>query len=309
MYPVAVALFCLFTLVSAVTPAVAKEIALRMIVVRQVDEAQAIRKRLLKGASFCGIARAKSIAPSKQQWGLSGTMELEDVQSELRAVLRKMKPGQISDVTTLGRAYAILKLIPPQVPRLLETAKEQMNEGQIKPAIQSARQVIKLERDNIRAHMLLGVGLSEAKSYDAAFKSLKQAQAFAPDEPQIGMLTGTIYTKAGIDTKKQAYGQLAIASFQRVIKLSKRFTPAARFAIARVYLSVFEDPKEAIPHLHFALNETPQVAAIHGSLIQAYIETKNYPQAWKQVRYAQGKGFQFPDLLKQLHKIKKSSKK
>ncbi len=309
MYPVVVTLFCLLTLVSAVTPAVAKEIALRMIAVRQVDEAQAIRKQLLKGASFCGIAKAKSIAPSQKQWGLSGVMELEDVQSQLRAVLRKMKPGQISDVTSLGRAYAILKLIPPQVPQLLETAKQQMNEGQIKPAIKSARQVLKLESDNIRAHMLLGVGLSEAKSYDAAFKSLKQARAYAPEEPQIGMLTGTIYTKAGIETKKRAYGKQAIASFQRVIKLSKRFTPAARFAMARVYLSVFKQPKEAIPHLKYALDETPQVPAIHGALIQAYIETKSYPQAWQQIRYAQSRSFQFPDLLKQLHKIKKSSKK
>ncbi len=309
MYPVVIALFCLLTLVSTTTTAAAKEIALRMIVVSQVDEAKAIRKQLRKGASFCGLAKSKSIAPSRKKWGLSGVIDLEDVQTELRSILQKMKPGQISDVTSLGKNYAILKVISPQVPRLLDTTREQMNEGKFRPAIKSARQALKLENDNIRARLFMGVAQSEIKSYEAAIKTLKQAQVYAPEEPQIVMLLGSVYTKAGLETKKRAYGQQAIASFQRAMKLNERFAPAARFAMARVYLSMFKQPKEAIPHLKFAIDETPQVPAIHGALIQAYIETKSYPQAWKQIRYAQGKGFQFPDLLKQLHKIKKASKK
>ncbi len=308
MYPVVIILCCLITLVSTVTPATAKEVALRMIVVRQVDEAKAIRKQLRKGASFCALAKSKSIAPSRKKWGLSGVVSLDDVQSQLRTILRKMKPGQISDVTTLGRNYTILKVISPQVPRLLDKAQEQMSKGQFKPATQSASRVLKLEKDNIRARLFLGVSLSETKSYDAAIKTLKQAQVYAPQEPQIGMLLGTVYTKAGAETKKRAYGKQAIDTFQRVMKQNERFVPAARFGMGRAYLTVLKQPKAAIPHLKQALDETPQLPSIHEALIQAYIETKNYPQAWKQMRYAQGKGYQFPKLLKQLHKIKKSSK-
>ncbi len=308
MHPVVVVLLCLLTLFSTMTPATAKEIALRMIVVRQVDEANAIRKQLRKGASFCNLAKTKSIAPSRKQWGLSGVVDLNDVQSQLQAILRKMKPGQISDVTALGRNYAIIKVLSPQVPRLLETAKQQMNNGQIKSAIKSTRQLLKLEQDNVPARMLLGVALSESKAFEDAAKTLKQARAYAPQEAQIVMLMATIYTNAALDTKKQAYGKRAIESFQQAMKLNERFVPAAHLGLGQVHFNVFKQPKKAIPHLKKAADQTPQMPAVHHLLIQAYIETKSYPKAWQQMRYAQSRGFRFPKLLAQLHEIKKSSK-
>jgi tetratricopeptide (TPR) repeat protein len=308
MYPIVVTLLCLLILLSTVTAATAKEIALRMIVVRQVDEAQAIREQLRQGASFCNLAKTKSIAPSRKQWGFSGIVDLDDVQSQLQAMLRKIKPGHISDVTALGPNYAILKVLSPQVPRLLETAKQQMRDGQIQPAIQSTRQLLKLENDNIPAHILLSVALSESKAYEASIKILKQARAYAPTEAQIMMLLGSVYTKAAFETKKRAYSINAIKSFQRAMKLNESFEPAAHLGLGHVHLNLLKQPEKAIPHLKAAADQAPQIPSAHRYLIQAYIETKNYPQAWRQMRYAQSRGFSFPKLLAQLHEIKKSSK-
>lgn len=307
MYPVVVTLLCLLTLFSTVTAATAQEIALRMIVVRRVDEAQAIREQLRQGASFCNLAKTKSIAPSRKQWGLSGVVNLNDVQSQLQAMLRKMRPGQISDVTTLGRNYAIIKVLSPQVPRLLESAKQQMGNGQIQPAIKSARQLLQLENDNIPAHLLLGVALSESKAYEASFNILKQARVHAPTEAQIIMLMATVYTKAAFETKKRAYSMNAIESFQQAMKLNEGFEPAAHLGLGHIYLNLLKQPKKAIPHLKTATEQAPQVPRGHQYLIQAYIETQNYPQAWQRMRYAQSRGFSFPKLLSQLHEIKKSS--
>ena len=308
MRPAVIIILCLFTLCSTLSTAAAKEVALRMIVVRQVDEAKAIRKQLRQGVSFNHLAKTKSIAPSRKQWGFSGVVDLDDVQSELQAVLRKMKPGQISDVTALGPNYAIIKALSPEVSHLLDTMKQQLSGNQIQPAIKTARQILKLEDDNIQAHILLSVALSESKAYDASVKTLKQARAYAPTEAQLVMLLGSVYTKAAFDTKKRAYSTSAIEAFQQAIKLSESFAPAAHLGIGHLYLNLLKQPDKAIPHLKATTEQAPQIAGAHQYLIQAHIETKDYPQAWRQMRKAQGHGYNFPDLLAQLHKLKKSSK-
>lgn len=308
MYAAVVTLLCLLSLCSIATPATAQEIALRMIVVRRVDEATAIREQLRRGASFCNLAKTKSLLPSRHQWGLSGVVDINDVQSELQAILRNMQPGQISDITALGQHYAIIKVLSPQVPRLLDTAKAQMNKGQVPSAIKSARQLLQMEADNIPARMVLAVALSESKAYGDAADILKQAQIYAPEEAQIAMLLGTIYTKAAFDTKKRAYSTSAIASFQQAMKLNEQFVPAAHLGLGHLYLNFLKQPKQAISHLKKATDQAPQMARAHQHLIQAYIEIKAYREARQQMRDAQSHGFRFPKLLTQLHEIEKSSK-
>ena len=308
MYPVVVTLLCLLILLSTVPAAMAQEIALRMIVVRRVDEAKAIREQLRQGASFSSLAKTKSIAPSRKQWGFSGVVNLNDVENQLQAMLRKMQPGQISDVTTLGQHYAIIKVLSPQVSQLQESAKQQMNNGQIQPAINAIRRLLKLENDNVPAHMLLGVALSESKAYEESIKVLKQARVYAPTEGQISMLLATVYTKAAFETKQRTYSMNAIDAFQQAMKLDEGFVPAANLGLGHIYLNLLKQPQKAIPHLKTATEQAPQIPRGYQYLIQAYIETKNYPQAWQQMRQAQSRGFSFPELLAQLHEIKKSSK-
>ena len=308
MYPVVVTLLCLLILLPTAPAAMAQEIALRMIVVRRVDEAKAIREQLRQGASFSTLAKIKSIAPSRKQWGFSGVVNLNDVENQLQAMLRKMQPGQISDVTTLGQHYAIIKVLSPQVSQLQESAKQQMNNGQIQPAINAIRRLLKLENDNVPAHMLLGVALSESKAYEESIKVLKQARVYAPTEGQISMLLATVYTKAAFETKQRTYSMNAIDAFQQAMKLDEGFVPAANLGLGHIYLNLLKQPQKAIPHLKTATEQAPQIPRGYQYLIQAYIETKNYPQAWQQMRQAQSRGFSFPELLAQLHEIKKSSK-
>ena len=308
MYPVVVTLLCLLILLPTAPAAMAQEIALRMIVVRRVDEAKAIREQLRQGASFSSLAKTKSIAPSRKQWGFSGVVNLNDVENQLQAMLRKMQPGQISDVTTLGQHYAIIKVLSPQVSQLQESAKQQMNNGQIQPAINAIRRLLKLENDNVPAHMLLGVALSESKAYEESIKVLKQARVYAPTEGQISMLLATVYTKAAFETKQRTYSMNAIDAFQQAMKLDEGFVPAANLGLGHIYLNLLKQPQKAIPHLKTATEQAPQIPRGYQYLIQAYIETKNYPQAWQQMRQAQSRGFSFPELLAQLHEIKKSSK-
>jgi predicted Zn-dependent protease len=131
---------------------------------------------------------------------------------------------------------------------------------------------------------------------------------YAPTEGQISMLLATVYTKAAFETKQRTYSMNAIDAFQQAMKLDEGFVPAANLGLGHIYLNLLKQPQKAIPHLKTATEQAPQIPRGYQYLIQAYIETKNYPQAWQQMRQAQSRGFSFPELLAQLHEIKKSSK-
>jgi pentatricopeptide repeat protein len=46
------------------------------------------------------------------------------------------------------------------------------------------------------------------------------------------------------------------------------------------------------------------VPEVYGMLIQAYYDTQRYQQAWEYLRHAQSLGFEFPQLLTALQKVK-----
>ena len=90
--------------------------ALRMIVTRDKQEAQQMHQQLQQGASFSALAGAKSIGAERRAWGYSGLVRLTEVQPELRPVLQKLRPGEISEVLELGKRFVIVKVISRRSP-------------------------------------------------------------------------------------------------------------------------------------------------------------------------------------------------
>src|SRR5688500_6202048 len=129
-----------------------KEVGLRMIIVRSLEEAKALHQQALQGASFSALAREKSIGPQRRQWGFSGIVRLDEVQDTLRPVLQKLKLGQVSQPVQLGEYYTIVKLIPMQIQTLLTTAETALQNRQAASAIKAIQMVLKLEPDNVPAY-------------------------------------------------------------------------------------------------------------------------------------------------------------
>src|SRR5262245_31440413 len=130
----------------SVNPGYAQERkALRMITLRDQQEAQAIRQQLQQGASFSALAGMKSLGPERTAWGYSGIVRPEEVQRELRPVIQQLKYGQISDVLSLGRGFVIVKVISPEIERRVEASDRAMGEGKTAQAIQELKAALSLE--------------------------------------------------------------------------------------------------------------------------------------------------------------------
>jgi peptidyl-prolyl cis-trans isomerase SurA len=80
----------------------------------QDDEAKAkaedLRNRLLGGEPFARLAADSSDAPSKANGGLIGPINSTDLAPALRDMLRKLKPGDITQPIRTTRGYQLLKL-------------------------------------------------------------------------------------------------------------------------------------------------------------------------------------------------------
>jgi peptidyl-prolyl cis-trans isomerase SurA len=93
-------------------------------------KAEAIRKRAAGGESFEKLASEVSDSPSKANAGLIGPLSVNDISPDLRKMIEKMKPGDISEVVRNQRGYQIFKLetITATQTLSLEQAREQISE-------------------------------------------------------------------------------------------------------------------------------------------------------------------------------------
>src|SRR5204862_6971361 len=69
-----------------------------------------IGKRALAGDSFEKLAADLSDAPSRDNAGVIGPLNLTDLAQDVRNLISRMKPGDITDVLRVKGGYQILKL-------------------------------------------------------------------------------------------------------------------------------------------------------------------------------------------------------
>jgi tetratricopeptide (TPR) repeat protein len=279
--------------------------ALRMIVVRDKQEAQQIYQQLQQGASFSAMAASKSIGPERNVWGYSGVVRLQDVQPELRPVLQTLQPGQISNVLEMNRRFVIVKVISPQIEQHYETAERALKAGQIAPAIQALQAAMALEEDNVQTYLKLGLAYEYAKQYEDAIAALEKAQRYAPRDAQVAILRGAAYTHAAVERKNRTYAEQAIQAYEQALQLNQKLAQAIYFGLGKLYLQALQQPAIAVEHLEKAAKASPRVPEVHRLLIQAYYDLKRYQQAMQQLRVAQGLGYDFPELQEALNKVKR----
>ena len=285
------------------------ERAIRLISVADRQTAQDILQQLQGGASFSALAHAKSLGPEAIQWGYGGMVRLHEVQPALRAALLKLKEGQVSDVLDLGDQFVIVKVISPKIAQYLDAAERAEQEGRLPQAIQEVQAVLRLEADNVPAYIKLGLLQQSAKQFDEAIRTMEKAQQYAPQEAPMVLLVASAYTHAAVEGKQVARAEKALQAFQRVLQLDERYAPSVHFGMGKLYLLALQQPDTALGHLTKAAEAPTSVAEVHHLLIQAYYDTRRYEQAWQSLRRAQDLGFDFPELLAALQKVKQHSQR
>jgi tetratricopeptide (TPR) repeat protein len=285
------------------------ERAIRRIVVADRQTAEDILQQLRQGASFSAMAGTRSIGVEYSQWGYSGVIRLREVQPALRAALLKLKEGQISDVLEFGGQFVIIKVISPKIPRHFEAADRAERQGKLPQAIQEMQAALRLEEDNVQAYVKLALLQQSAKNLDDAIQSFEKARQYAPQETQLMLLVAGAYTHAAAENHDAAKAEKALQMYQRVLQRDERYAPSVHFGMGKVYLVALRQPETAVGHLEKAAESTTNVAEAHRLLIQAYYDTQRYEQAWQSLRRAQDLGFDFPDLLAALQKVKRQSQR
>jgi tetratricopeptide (TPR) repeat protein len=285
------------------------ERAIERIVVADRQTAEAILEQLRQGASFSALAGTRSVGGEYSQWGYSGIIHLHEVQPALRTALLNLKEGQISDVLEMGGQFVIIKMISPKIPRHFEAAERAEREGKLPQAIQEVQAVLRLEEDSVQAYVKLASLQQSAKKFDDAIRSFEKAQQYAPQEMQLMLLVAGAYTHAAAESRNAAQAEKALQIYQQVLQRDERFAPAVHFGMGKVYLVALRQPETAIGHLEKAAEATTTVAEAHRLLIQAYYDTRRYEQARQSLRRAQNLGFNFPDLLAALQKVKQPSQR
>jgi tetratricopeptide (TPR) repeat protein len=279
--------------------------ALRLITLRDKQEAQQIHQQLQQGASFSGLAGMKSLGPERRTWGYSGVVRLHEVQAELRPVIQKLRPGEISEVLEIGKRFMIVKVISAEIERHYATADQALKEKKYPQAIQALKAALALEQDNIQTYMKLGYAYDRASQFNDSLAALEKALQYAPQETQIIVMLGATHTRLAVETKNRTHAQRAIQAYEQVLKLEERFAPAVHFGLGKVYLLALQQPEVALTHLEQAVKITPRTPELYRLLIQAYYDTQRYQQALQHLRFAQGLGYDFPDLREALDKVKK----
>ena len=159
----------------------------------------------------------------------------------------------------------------------------------------------------MEAYLKLASLQHNAKKFDDAIRSFEKAQQYAPQEMQLLLLVAGAYTHAAAESHDAAQAEKALQIYQQVLQRDERYAPAVHFGMGRVYLVALRQPETAVGHLEKAAEATTNVAEAHRLLIQAYYDTRRYEQAWQSLRRAQDLGFDFPDLLAALQKVKQHS--
>ena len=94
------------------------------------EKLEAIRTRVTKGGeSFEKLATTESDSPSKANAGLIGPLSVNDISPELRRMIEKMKPGDVSEPVRHARGLQIFKLESMTATETLplEQAREQIS--------------------------------------------------------------------------------------------------------------------------------------------------------------------------------------
>ena len=75
------------------------------------EKAEEIRKKVLDGESFKGLAQSYSNLPSAADGGDIGLFTKEEMSEDMKDVILKMQPGEISAIIETGRAFQFFKLL------------------------------------------------------------------------------------------------------------------------------------------------------------------------------------------------------
>jgi tetratricopeptide (TPR) repeat protein len=186
-----------------------------------------------------------------------------------------------------------------------------LQSGRVPEAIEQFKQALKIEPDNIPAHVDLGDALLQAGRMSEAIEQYKQALKIIPDLPaahnnlgralletdhvpeaieqfkqalKVDPYFAAAHNNLGVSLRRAHHVPEAIEQFKQALKLYPDFAGAHNnLGIA---LSQMGHVPEAIKEFEQALKLKPDFAAAHNNLGRALLESDHVPEAIEQFKQA-----------------------
>jgi len=160
-------------------------------------------------------------------------------------------------VTELGILRQAVRLLPNVPEYRLKLADALLRVGDLDAAIEECRAAIRLQQDDGRAHLQLGLLFSAKQDWRTAASALTEAIRLEPNLPHAHYSLGHIHYSLGDVTA-------AVQSFRQALELHPRF-PDAHYRLA-LLLRVIGQPQEAAHHMEAAaIDGVPQARFFLGN--------------------------------------------
>ena len=187
---------------------------------------------------------------------------------------------------------------PPEVEKLLESATDAENRGDLEQAIAGFRKAVELTPSSTLALLKLGDAYMKKQDYGAAIPPLKRAAELSPDSVPVHQLLGYSLLSQGYAVDAIPHleiahesGALGVAQLQAdrpgeaVINLKDALAkspddPDLIYYLARAAAALSSESKERL------LAQFPQTARGHQALGQSYYSANMFPEAEREYEEA-----------------------
>jgi len=263
---------------TAITP---RHLFLRMMVMDDKANAEAIRQQLVSGGSFFDLARANSTErDSASKGGYLGDLEASQLEPAWSAAALRLQPGEISSVLEANGKYLILQRMPRNfrvdAEAAFNKAMELRKQGKQQEAINGLLEALKIYPHLLRALTWLGAIYGQGGNAAISIKILTIATQLYPQD------AGAHYNLA------LAYGALGnadeISEYKRTLEIDPDYVLAYLNWGAALYTK--GEYEEAIKVYRQGIDINPLYASLHYSLGLALEQEKKTDEAEKELALA-----------------------
>lgn len=243
------------------------------------------------GKKGSGSARKARRSERKQHAARSGAPSRE----EMEALIAPYRAGRAADAAAVARRFT--KRWPREAAGWGILSESTAALGQLDAAIEAGRQLVRVDRDNSRAHATLGLLLEEANQREPALEAYRQALELRPDDAEIR------YNLANI---LRDMGQLerAVEAYRQAIR--HRSDWAEAYNNLGNVLRKLGRPEEAVEALERAAALRPSIALVLNNLANALLDTGRYGDAEAALRRALELEPRYPECYNNLGRVLRS---
>jgi tetratricopeptide (TPR) repeat protein len=281
--------------------ALAADVDLGVITVKQKAQADAVRQRLVKGESFESLAKELSVGPAANRGGRLGLVPDAKLRAEYRQALKDLKPGQPSLAIPTEEGYTILmrfdKTAPAQAPA---AATAPQRPSAPAPTAPTARSSEAQDSPQLAARQMVLGGLEAwaQGNLKAAESDFSKALGLNPREDSAGFLlditrqvqSGKFKPQAGAAFAEGFLAFLepnmagALTGFQKARQADPRFWPSLLFEANVAAAQGRRAEAKALLQQVLAIN--PQSARAHLTLGMLAMDERNVEEAGTQFKKA-----------------------